>query len=65
MTWNWRKQYARLLGNWLTSFGTPLIGSVAVTNDFGESVLIALITSSIVTCVVAGKMYDEWSKTDC
>lgn len=65
MTWRWKKHGARLIGNWLISFGTPLGGGIAITNEFADSVLIALIASTIYTMIAAGKMFDEWSQKPC
>lgn len=63
--WNWNKQLGRLAGNWMIAFGTPLIGSVSITLDYFNSVLIAVISSSIYTMISAGVMLNEWSKRRC
>jgi len=60
--WNWRKQYARLMGNFLISFGTPILTSFALTQEFLLSLYIALGTATIITTIAAGKMLDEWSR---
>lgn len=63
--WNWSKQLARLGGNFLVSFGTPLTGGIAVTQEFYQSLLIAIISSSIWTGINLGKTLDEWSRRPC
>jgi len=60
--WNWRKAYARLGGNFLISFGTPILTSFALTQEFLLSLYIALGTATIITVVATGRMLDEWSR---
>ena len=60
-TWNWKKAYARLIGNFLVSFGVPLTGAVAITQEYITSVYIALISASVTTMITAGRILDEWS----
>ena len=60
--WNWKKAYARLIGNFLISFGTPILTSFALTQEFLLSLYIALGTATIITMIAAGKMLDEWSR---
>jgi len=63
--WNWKKAYARLIGNFLISFGTPILTSFALTQEFLLSLYIALGTASIITVIATGKMLDDWSRSKC
>ena len=63
--WNWKKAYARLIGNFLISFGTPILTSFALTQEFLLSLYIALGTATIITIISAGKILDEWSRRRC
>ncbi len=60
--WSWKKQYARLIGNFLISFGTPILTSFALTQEFLLSLYIALGTAMVITMICIGKMLDEWSR---
>lgn len=60
--WNWQKAYGRLTGNFLISFGTPLLASGLITQELTQSITIAIFSATVVTIIAAGKMLDEWSK---
>jgi len=64
-SWNWKKAYGRLTGNFLISFGTPLSASALITQDWQESIMIAAFTAAVVTVIATGKMLDDWSRTKC
>lgn len=68
--WNWKKAYARLIGNWMTSFFAPLGGGgIALTIPFEDPNLrilfTALVSSIIITGIAGGRMFDEWSRQRC
>lgn len=64
MIFTWKKAIARLAGNFCISFGTPLIGTqIILQPEFIQSVYVALISSAIVTLIVAGQILDKYSRS--
>jgi len=60
--WNSRKFTARLTGNFLISFGSPLIGTqVILRTEIQESLLIALFSSLLVIVLIAGRELTQYA----
>lgn len=54
--WSSKKFTARLIGNFLISFGSPFIGTqVWLTATIQESIIISTFSSSIVMILIAGR----------
>lgn len=62
---SWRMAQYKIVATFLTSFGTPLLGTqVVLQPSFLDSVYVALISSAIMTIIVAGQIFDKASKVN-
>ena len=60
---SWAQARLKIIATFLSSFGTPLLGTqIVLRPEWIESVEVALISASIITIIVAGQIFEKASK---